>query len=74
MYGGTVLGQTLWSAAHEGDSKVYAEIIKSLIAAGAKVPQRHVRVNKKIDDLLRQYGSEPEPTWYWYGEKPGTKQ
>ena len=74
MYGGTVLGQTLWSAAHGGDSKIYSEIIKSLIAAGAKVPARHVPVNKTIDDLLRQYGSEPEPTWYWYGEKPGTKQ
>jgi len=41
-----------------------------LIAAGAKVPPRHVPVNKTIDDLLRRYGSEPEPTWYWYGEKP----
>ena len=70
MYGGTVLGQTLWSAAHGGDPKVYAEIIKTLIAAGAEVPPRHVPVNKPIDDLLRSYGSEPEPTWYWYGEKP----
>ena len=70
MYGGTVLGQTMWSAAHGGDPKVYAEIIETLIAAGAKVPPRHVPVNKLIDDLLRRYGSEPEPTWYWYGEKP----
>ena len=70
MYGGTVLGQTLWSAAHGGDEKVYAEIIETLIAAGAIVPPRHVPVNKSIDDLLRRYGSEPEPTWYWYGEKP----
>ncbi len=70
MYGGTVLGQTLWSAAHRGDPKLYAEIIKVLIAAGAKVPERHVPVNKPIDDLLRGYGSVPEPTWYWYGEKP----
>lgn len=70
VYGGTVLGQTLWSAAHGGDPKVYAEIIKTLIAAGAKVPPRHVPVNTPIDDLLRSYGSEPEPTWYWYGEKP----
>ena len=70
MYGGTVLGQTLWSAAHGGDPKLYAEIIQTLIAAGAKVPPRHVPVNKPIDDLLRRYGSEPEPTWYWYGEKP----
>jgi len=20
---------------------------------------------------LRGYGSVPEPTWYWFGEKPG---
>jgi ankyrin repeat protein len=70
MYGGTVLGQTLWSAAHGGDPKVYAEIIKVLIEAGAKVPERHVAVNKPIDDLLRGYGSVPEPTWYWFGENP----
>ncbi|MFN2406763.1 MAG: ankyrin repeat domain-containing protein [Pyrinomonadaceae bacterium] len=70
IYGGTVLGQTLWSAAHGGDAKLYSEIIETLIAAGAKLPPRHVPVNKPIDDLLRQYGSEPEPTWYWYGEKP----
>jgi len=70
MYGGTVLGQTLWSAAHGGDPKLYAEIIEVLIAAGAKVPERHVPVNKPIDDLLRRHGSVPEPTWYWYGEKP----
>jgi hypothetical protein len=70
IYGGTVLGQTMWSAAHGGDPKVYAEIIETLIAAGAIIPPRHVPVNKPIDDLLRRYGSEPEPTWYWYGEKP----
>ena len=70
MYGGTVLGQTLWSAAHGGDPKLYAEIIKVMIEAGAKVPERHVPVNEPIDDLLRGYGSVPEPTWYWYGEKP----
>lgn len=70
MYGGTVLGQTMWSAAHGGDAQVYAEIIETLVAAGAEVPPRHVPVNKPIDELLRRYGSEPEPTWYWYGEKP----
>ena len=70
VYGGTVLGQTLWSAAHGGDPKVFAAIIKVLIEAGARVPERHVPVNKPIDDLLRGYGSEPEPTWYWFGEKP----
>jgi ankyrin repeat protein len=70
IYGGTILGQTLWSAAHGGDPKIYAAIIKVLIEAGAKVPERHVPVNKPIDDLLRGYGSVTEPTWYWFGEKP----
>lgn len=70
MYGGTVLGQTLWSAAHGGNPKLYAEIIEVLIQAGAAVPDRHVPVNKPIDDLLRRYGSVPEPTWYWFGEEP----
>ena len=67
MYGGTVLGQTLWSAAHGGDPKVYAAIIESLIQAGAKVPEHHVPVNDPIDKLLRRYGSIPEPSWYWGG-------
>jgi Ankyrin repeats (3 copies) len=70
IYGGTVLGQTLWSAAHGGDPKLYSAIIETLIEAGAKLDDRHVPVNKPIDDLLRRYGSVPEPTWYWYGEKP----
>lgn len=70
MYGGTVLGQTLWSAAHGGNTKTFVAIIETLIAAGAKVPERHVPVNAPIDDLLRRYGSVPEPSWYWYGEKP----
>jgi hypothetical protein len=70
IYGGTVLGQTLWSAAHGGDPKLYSAIIETLIEAGAKLNERHVPVNKPIDDLLRRYGSVPEPSWYWYGEKP----
>jgi hypothetical protein len=49
---------------------VYSAIIETLIAAGAKVPERHVPVNKRIDDLLRRHGSLPEPTWYWFGEQP----
>ena len=30
IYGGTVPGQTLWSAAHGGDPKIYSTIIKVL--------------------------------------------
>ena len=70
MYGGTVLGQTLWSAAHGGDPELYSQIIEMLIAAGAKLPERHVPVNSKIDALLERHGSRPEPNWWWYGEEP----
>jgi ankyrin repeat protein len=70
VYGGTVLGQTLWSAAHGGDPELYSQIIETLIAAGAKVPQRHVPVNTAIDALLARYGSLPEPSWHWFGEEP----
>jgi len=70
VYGGTVLGQTLWSAAHGGHPELYSQIIEALIAAGAKVPQRHVPVNTAIDALLERYGSRPEPSWYWFGEEP----
>jgi len=35
-YGGTVLGQALWSAIHEHE-RTHAEIIEALISAGAKI-------------------------------------
>jgi hypothetical protein len=70
QYGGTVFGQTLWSAAHGGDPDLYSRIIEALIAAGAKVPERHVTVNPQIDTLLEHYGSRVEPEWWWYGEGP----
>jgi len=72
MYGGTVLGQTLWSAAHGGDPDRYIAILEELVAAGAKIPERHVPVNARVDAWLKEHGSEPEPSWYWYGEKPSS--
>ena len=69
-YGGTVLGQALWSAAHGGDSEIYIKIIETLIAAGAEVPRRHVPVNRRVDDWLERHGSHAEPRWYWYDEEP----
>jgi ankyrin repeat protein len=72
MYGGTVLGQTLWSAAHGGDPDRYVAILEELVAAGAKIPERHVPVNARVDAWLKEHGSEAEPSWYWYGEKPRT--
>ena len=70
MFGGTVLDQALWSAAHGGDPDVYISILEVLVAAGAKVPERHVPVNALVNAWLARHGSRPEPSWYWYGEKP----
>ncbi len=54
IYGGTVLGQTLWSAAHGGDPENYIEIIETLVDAGAKIPERHTPVNKEVDEWLEK--------------------
>lgn len=60
-YGGTVLGQALWSAAHGGDPELYVAILEALVEAGAKVPAHHAPVNKRVDDWLEQHGSHAEP-------------
>lgn len=73
IYGGTILGQALWSAAHGGNSERYIEIIEILIAAGAKLSPRHTPVNPQMDAWLEKLGSYAEPTWYWSEEeKPRT--
>lgn len=69
-YGGTVLGQALWSAAHGGDPEVFVPIFETLIAAGAKIPARHPPVNERVDALLARYGSVADPARYWFGEGP----
>jgi hypothetical protein len=69
-YGGTVLGQTLWSAAHGGAPQLTIAILEALLAAGAKLEDRHVHVNPQIDAFLASKGSRPEPAWHWFGEKP----
>jgi hypothetical protein len=69
-YGGTVLDQTLWSAAHGGDPDAYIAILEELVVAGAKIPERHVPVNARVDAWLAQRGSRAEQSWHWYGEKP----
>jgi len=73
-YGGTPLGQALWSAAHGGDAEASIAILEALTAAGAKLPERHVPVNPKIDTWLEEHGSHAEPSWYWHGEKPRGKR
>lgn len=70
VYGGTVWGQTLWSAAHGGDADRYIAILETLAAAGAKIGERHTPVNAPVDRWLAEHGSAAEPGWYWFGEKP----
>ena len=69
-YGGTVLGQALWSAAHDGDAEVYIAMLEALTTAGAKLPERHVSVSPSVDAWLEERGSHAEPGWYWHGERP----
>jgi hypothetical protein len=70
VYGGTVWGQTLWSAAHGGDPDTYIAILAALAAAGAVIGDRHVPVNERVDRWLAEHGSRAEGSWYWFGEKP----
>jgi len=72
-YGGTVLGQTLWSAAHGGDPKVYAPIVETLVGAGARL-YREPPVNPEVDAILTRHGCPPDPTLWWYGERPRRRQ
>ncbi len=65
IYGGTVLGQALWSAAHGGDPETYVAILELLVAAGAKAPERRAPVNARIDAWLADHGSLAEPRWRW---------
>jgi len=74
VYGGTVLSQALWSAAHGGDPDIYLAILEALVAAGAKIPERHVPVNTRVDAWLAEHGSHAESSWYWSGEQPRRKK
>jgi hypothetical protein len=69
-YGGTVLGQALWSAAHGGDPGLFIEIIETLLEAGAQIKPEHPRVNDRVDAFLASRGSVVNPDWHWFGEKP----
>jgi Ankyrin repeats (many copies) len=68
VYGGTVIGQTLWSAAHEVDPDAYIPIVEALLAAGAKLPERHAPISRRMDGLLQQKGSEADESLSWAGE------
>ncbi len=58
MYGGTVLGSTVWSAIHE-PRKEHLKIIEALLEAGARVEEVEFHTgNEAIDELLRRYGTK----------------
>jgi ankyrin repeat protein len=67
VYGGTVLGQTLWSAAHDVDPDAYIPIIETLLAAGADVPERHAPISQRMDSLLQEHGSVADDSLSWHG-------
>ena len=71
--GGTVLGQTLWCAAHGGDPAVFVPIVEALIAAGARL-YREPPVNAELDTVLTRHGCPPDPSLWWYGEEPRKKR
>jgi ankyrin repeat protein len=73
VYGGTVIGQTLWSAAHDVDPDVYIPIVETLLAAGARVPEHHAPISQRMDGLLRQHGSVSDESLSWDGEKLASK-
>jgi ankyrin repeat protein len=50
-YGGTVLGQTLWSVIHHPVPQ-HRQIVEELIAAGAQVSEAWFTGNRSIDELL----------------------
>lgn len=73
-YGGTVLGQAVWSAAHGGDPAIFIPIIEMLIAAGANHAERHPPVNVQVDAVLERYGSVSDDSLSWYGEIPRRRE
>lgn len=57
MYGGTVLGCTVWSALHEPRAD-HVAIIEALLAAGANVDAaEYPSGDKRVDEVLRRYGA-----------------
>jgi len=67
VYGGTALGQALWSVVNGDPGIDYAEIINTLIAAGAKIEPGSLgwlarqpgsaSTKSRIEALLRHHGA-----------------
>ena len=55
MYGGTVLGRTVWSAVHEPRPD-HIEIIEALLGAGANITEaQYPSGDERIDEILRRH-------------------
>jgi ankyrin repeat protein len=67
-HGRSVLFHALWSATRGDTLDAHVQIIEALIAAGAKVPEKHPPVNATIDALLERHGSRTDSNWHWFHE------
>lgn len=56
-YGGTVLGQALWSAINGDPAIDYVLIIETLIDAGAMV-DADPGLKERLDEVLRRHGAK----------------
>jgi ankyrin repeat protein len=58
MYGGTVLGSTVWSEIHEsGPTRI--DVIEELLGAGANVNAvEYPTGNARVDEMLHRYRSD----------------
>jgi len=60
MYGGTVLGCTVWSAVHQPCANQH-EVIESLLEAGANVDAaEYPSGNARVDEILRRHGAKAQ--------------
>lgn len=60
-YGGTPLGQALWSAAHADDPAGYVPVLDALAQAGAKLPAHCPSIHPLVDGWLAQHGCRIGP-------------
>ena len=58
MYGGTVLGGTVYAVVYERRHPQHIEIIEALLKAGARVDAvDYPSGNAEVDDVLKRFGS-----------------
>ncbi len=64
-YGGTVLGQALWLAAHASSTEQWTSTISLLLESGASIPRSLPPVSPDIDALLAVWGHAPDRALHW---------